>query len=475
MADNLKRARLSWARAGFLLKYFPLLLFSVIALHGADDPRNLLLRASQSITDTVKSLPKYVCTQTVDRSRYELESAPPGAGGKTRGPSCDDIMAELNTAAGKRRLTHSDRLRLDVAVSHDRSGEDSEMYSWVGEERFRGRDLFEIVPDGAMATGTFSSMLASIFAGEAGRFSYDGDSPVDGRLVSEFGFRIPLERSQYGYVFGKGRSQQVTVGYHGSFFVDPETSDLVRLAVHTSQLPAETGACEVTRNLDYGRVRLEGQDFLLPTEARLSIIHPDRTVAENRIRYSACREFHSESRLRFEQLPKEADLPRPTEEDAFSLPSGLPFRLAFTQTIDTAIAAAGDPIKARLKTPIRDRYSKILVPEGALAAGRILSIRRFYGPPASQTAAGRNGERSSLTVAIVLEALEIGGISRPFRATFDAGAERFVKLTGLSPRVDIGPLDGSRTPGAAVFEFTDVAPDYVVQSGLESNWLTLGR
>jgi len=70
--------------------------------------------------------------------------------------------------------------------------------------------------------------------------------------------------------------------------------------------------------------------------------------------------------------------------------------------------------------------------------------------------------------------LEIGGISRPLKATFDSGAERFVKLTGLSSHVDIGPLNRSRTPGAGVFEFPDVGPDYVVESGLESNWLTLG-
>jgi hypothetical protein len=223
-------------------------------------------------------------------------------------------------------------------------------------------------------------------------------------------------------------------------------------------------------------VRLEGQDFLLPTEARLSIIHPDGTVAENRIRYSACREFHSESRLRIERPPEEADSPSPVKEEAIPLPAGLPFRLAFTGTIDTAIAAAGDPIKARLKTPIRDRSSKVLVPEGAVAAGRIVNIRRLYGPPKPQTAAGRKAgsERSSVTVAVALEALEIGGISRPLKATFDSGAERFVKLTGLSSHVDIGPLNRSRTPGAGVFEFPDVGPDYVVESGLESNWLTLG-
>src|SRR5579864_719638 len=133
-----------------------LLLFSAAPLHSEDEPRRVLLRISQSVMDTVERLPKYVCTQTVDRFQYEPER------GKTHGRACDDIVAELNTS-GKRRLTYSDRLRLDVAVSHDRSGLDGEMYSWAGEGHFKSRDLFEIVPDGAMSTGTFSSMLASIF------------------------------------------------------------------------------------------------------------------------------------------------------------------------------------------------------------------------------------------------------------------------------------------------------------------------
>ena len=215
-------------------------------------------------------------------------------------------------------------------------------------------------------------------------------------------------------------------------------------------------------------MRLGSADFLLPSEVRLSIVHADGTVAENRIRYSACREFRSESRLLLES-PLEPDPPRPVREERFALPPGLPFTLVFTQPIDTAIAAAGDPIKARLKTPIRDRSSKVLVPEGAPVAGRIVSLRRSY--------AGRKAgvERSSLVVTIALETLETEGIARPLKAAFAAGPGRFVKLTGpLSVRVDIGSLDRSRNSDAGVFEFSDVDPDYVVGSGLESNWQTLG-
>jgi hypothetical protein len=146
--------------------------------------------------------------------------------------------------------------------------------------------------------------------------------------------------------------------------------------------------------------------------------------------------------------------------------------LVFTQPIDTAVAAAGDPIKARLKMPILDRSSKVLVPEGASVGCRILSIKRTYGPPGRKAGA----ERSSLVVTVALETLETAGIPRPLRASFVPGAGRFVKLTGpLSVRVDIGPLDRSQNRDAGVFEFSDVDPDYVVESGLESNWLTVGH
>jgi hypothetical protein len=141
--------------------------------------------------------------------------------------------------------------------------------------------------------------------------------------------------------------------------------------------------------------------------------------------------------------------------------------LVLTESIHTAVAAAGDPIKARLKTPIRDRSSKILVPEGAPVAGRILSLKRFYAP---------RRERSSLVLAIALETVETAGVPHPLNATFAAGASRFAKLTGpLSVRVDIGPLDQSQNPDAGVLEFSAAGPDYVVESGLESNWLTVSR
>lgn len=252
----------------------------------------------------------------------------------------------MNSAAWKRRLSSSDRLRLDVAVNHADPGVESEMYSWAGEGGFSDRSLFEVVRDGAVSTGSFASLLASIFGSGVARFSYNGDSIVDGKLPSEFGFRIPEEKSDYLYLFGTARKQQATIAYHGTFLVDPNTAELVRLSIRTSQLPAETGACELSQTLEYGRVSLNGADFLLPSQARVSLIHTDETEAENRIRYSACHEFRGEAKVRYKQSPAaEPKLPGEQPVRAPDLPSGLPFRMVFTERIDTATAAAGDPVQ----------------------------------------------------------------------------------------------------------------------------------
>ena len=44
----------------------------VLTAHAQDDPKDLLLRVSQRVMETVHGLPRYVCTQTVERTEYQL-------------------------------------------------------------------------------------------------------------------------------------------------------------------------------------------------------------------------------------------------------------------------------------------------------------------------------------------------------------------------------------------------------------------
>jgi hypothetical protein len=337
-----------------------LLLFGVaLTVQAQDDPLDVLRRVSHNVMETI------------DRSEYRLN-------GIFRANSCHGLAAEKKRRHLKRRLTASDRLRFDVAigVSHEVFGVSNEMYSWVGDHQFHDRGLLDLVRQGAISTGTFSSFLVSLFEQDRASFSYNGDRTIDGRLLSEYGFRVPLEKSNYVFRFGNERTEVLTV-YDGTFLADPKTLDLVHLTVRQS-LPAETGACEATHTMDYGRVTIGSANFLMAKEADLDILSPDREM-ENRIAYSACHEFVGQSTLSFGPAPA-AGKSRSKDDSAsraFSLPPDLKFELAFIEPIDTAVAAGGDPIKAKLATPIRDR-SSIVVPAGSVVKGHIIQVKRLY-------------------------------------------------------------------------------------------------
>jgi hypothetical protein len=431
-----------------------LLLGISFAVQAQDDPKDLLVRVSQKVMDTVNRLPKYVCTLTIDRTEYKNNGA-------ASTHSCDNLAAEKKAGRSKLPLFASDRLRLDVAIgtSHEIFGTTNEMYSWVGDNHFDDRGLFDLVSQGAISTGSFSSLLISIFGEDRATFSYNGDLTVDGRLLAEFGFRIPLEKSNYLYLFGPNRSQQVRAAGEGTFLADWKTFDLVRLTIRHA-LPPQADACETSQTLDYGRVRIAGSDFLLATEGRLNISSLADEM-ENHMVYSACHEFTGQSTLTFEPPLEPSQGQSDPVITAFALPPGLSFKLVFTEPIDTAVAAAGDPIRAKLTSAIR-RSSQVLVPEGAIVSGRIVKAERLYG------------KDRSFVLVVKLDSVVVGGISRPFAGTRDSGARRFAKGSGrISQRVELGPLNTKQDREVGIFEFPGAAPSYVIKSGLASNWLTL--
>ena len=155
-----------------LLAGLLLLISGSAGIENQDDPKELLLSARRDVLDSLQRLPRYVCTQTVDRTRYEPGNPDYGTDSKRRLRSCDDTIAATRRDAGRRRLSSSDRLRLDVAVSHDVPGLESEMYSWAGENRFQGETPGEIVERGTTSNGSFAALLSMVFTIDPVKFSY---------------------------------------------------------------------------------------------------------------------------------------------------------------------------------------------------------------------------------------------------------------------------------------------------------------
>src|ERR1017187_1429622 len=71
------------------------------SLQAQQDPTDLLLKVRGRVKDSVNRLPKYMCTQTIDRQQYEP------ARGK-QAARCDDSPAQKDL-----HVTTSDRLRFD--------------------------------------------------------------------------------------------------------------------------------------------------------------------------------------------------------------------------------------------------------------------------------------------------------------------------------------------------------------------------
>ncbi len=387
-------------------------------------------------------LPNYMCTQTIDRYQY-LPDVP------DHSLACDESPVRPRT-----HLATSDRLRFDVSVKSD-----GEMYGWPGENRFDDRELVDIVTDGTISNGTFTAFLTEIFFNDTVKFTYNGETTHDGLTFPEFGFHVPYEKSHYFIGFGLARHQTVT-GYDGTFLVNPQTADLMRVAIRTSELPAETGACYFSTTLDYARIRLKDRDFLLPSLSVLRVFSHDGSVAENHTLYSSCHEFLGESTLSFAppvNVPGgQRDAP---VSQVLEIPPKLRFRVALTQGIDTATAAAGDSIKGKLTTPIRDG-SKVLVPSGAAITARVIHLQQSYD------------KSPSVSLVFRLETVDVGGVFMQLTATPDTlNSFRKSQPRTLQRRVELGALRSLEERSAAV-EFRNVHLPYLIGSGVESAWIT---
>ncbi|MBX9602863.1 MAG: hypothetical protein K2X35_17800 [Bryobacteraceae bacterium] len=298
----------------------------------------LLARIRAHAVRTLQRQPNYTCLETIERSRRK---------------------------AGTKRYELLDSLRMEVALVEGR-----EMFAWPGEKNFEEKPLSDLVTNGAMGNGNFALHAKALFQGNAPVFTHRGEVMEAGRSLVRYDFKVPQMLSGYNIRVGANRA---VVGYHGSFWADSRTLDLVRLVVHADDIPPSLPLAAASDLMSYAPVTIGGKDFLLPNWSELTLTDLAGNESRNRVAFGECRQYAGDSVLSFED-PAAGQSTAPADVRV-RIPDGVDVILALDQDLDLEQASIGDPVRARLEQPIREGRA-VLFAKGAGVTGRLMRMER---------------------------------------------------------------------------------------------------
>ncbi len=304
----------------------------------------LLVKIKAKVVENLKRLPNYTCTETIER---RLKRKP------------SDTPSVLDT------------VRLEIAYV-----EGKELFGISGSGHIDQAEIGKLV-GGTIGNGDFALLLKEIFQGQSPTFRYKGDVKLDGKSAVCFDYRVGTLQSGYRL---STPSAEAVVGHHGSFWVDPETLDLIQIEQHADDLPASLGIASASEMLEYGPVHIGSGTFLLPRAAELILIESTGIEHGNRTKFQACHQFVGESVLSFAEMsPTAAENPVDQQHVTHStLPDDFTVELNLETPIDSSSSAVGDSITASLRQGI-NLGRTIAVPKGASLTGHIARLDKQGG------------------------------------------------------------------------------------------------
>jgi hypothetical protein len=238
-----------------------------LALRAADDlPKWVvdLAHIQRTMGDELKRLPNYTCSETIDRYK----------------------------AQGAEKLRRIDQLRLNVAVVNRK-----ELYAWPGGD-FQDISLPDMVRNGFIADGSFSSMAHTVFANRGVRTSFAGEQTQQGRRLVRYRFTVSAAVANWDIRLGTVAAQ---VGASGWFEADASTLDVTTLEIAAEDLPSWLLARSLVQTTQYSRVLIGSREVLLPrlTELRSESFGGEKLY--NRTAIGDCREFGSQTTITFDE------------------------------------------------------------------------------------------------------------------------------------------------------------------------------
>jgi hypothetical protein len=230
----------------------------------AENPDQLLQRIQQRMAAHLTQLPNYTCHEVVDRLMRRVSSG---------------------------NFEHVDRLELEVAFVGNK-----ELFSRAGEAQFHEEEIHNMVPAGTIGNGAFGAYVETVLSGDGATLKYIGPSKTDGHKTLRYDFNVAQEKSHFLVRHG---SAEGIVGYKGSFWVDAEALDLVRVELKAENIPANIGVNVVEESMHYRIMRIGSTEFLLPRNSQLSTSDQSGNYSLNMVKLERCREFTGQSAVTY--------------------------------------------------------------------------------------------------------------------------------------------------------------------------------
>jgi len=318
-----------------------MLFLQSLTLLGQTGDADLLARIRIRIKENLARLPNYTCIETVERS---TRPKPTG------------------------KFATSDTVRLEVAYV-----DGQELYGWPGAAKIEEPDITKMV-SGAIGNGDFAIFPKAVLFTPSAKIDFAGETDLDGKHAIKYQFAVPPEGKAFRVQTGGGNA---LVGFHGWFWVDSMTLDLIRIQSVADDIPRTLGLASSTTVLNFGPSTIGGSVFLLPQNSDLVMTRLDGGENRNRTTFHGCRQFSGVSTIKFDEPtvePAANNIPRQAVT-AVNLPAEFEVEIRLVDPIDSATAAIGDSVRATLRQNVKFGHD-VVVPKGAEVSCRIAVLER---------------------------------------------------------------------------------------------------
>jgi hypothetical protein len=280
--------------------------------------------------------------------------------------SCLEIVHRDHQPAGG-TMRPLDTVRLEVLYSNHR-----ELYALPGDRSFGDRQPMDFAGSGTIGNGHFALFLSEISSEGSLSYEYKGEESLAGRRLARFDYRVPVTRSGHTITLLEGRG---TVGIKGSFWADPATYDIARIAMEAEDFPPTLPVVSSVTSVDYARSNLDGTDLLLPRSADSTLVKFSGEASRNHIEFTRCRLFRAQSSISFgETQASPVSVTSSALEEGHAPPPALQVVIRLSTRI-TGETLVGDLVEGVVEANVREKKS-VLIPRGSVARGRVRRLER---------------------------------------------------------------------------------------------------